>query len=392
MDSTIRKRNASSTMITPTTKQFLPVSKKTKSFTTNENESNEETDRESFVKKIIKMIRQNFFKILLSLIILILAIIFIAIPIIVRNSITFQRFGVFMNIINIHYFHDLSDTEQFGLRCARSFRIRTTTNDDDGEIDLGAWHIFPHDEHEECNREANDFNDDRIIVLYLHGNMASRAFYHRRLLYEILSEKYNAHVIAFDYRGYADSTNAVPSTFGLTNDTRNVYEWIIRNNVTSDRILIWGHSLGTGVATRFLSECPDEIYPIAAVIESGFTSIVEASHNYPLIKLFSFLPYFEYCFVEPLVNNPELNFNSTAQLSTIRCPLLILHAEDDRIVSYDLGKQLYEQAKKFQPENVGKLTEFVSYPAHHGYGHQDIYRDPNLCNKIDNFLKSIKQI
>ncbi|XP_075679526.1 lysophosphatidylserine lipase ABHD12 [Dermatophagoides pteronyssinus] len=385
MNSMIRKRFASSNDKI-TTKTVSSSPKKNKSFI---GELNEEADQ-SFEKKLIKMIRRNLISIIISLIILILLFIFIVIPIIVRNSITFQRFGVFMNIINVHYFHDLSNTEQFGLRCAKPFRIETTN--DEGSINLGAWHIFPHDDYDECKREAHDFNDDRIIVLYLHGNMASRAFYHRRLLYNLLSEKSNAHVIAFDYRGYADSTNAIPSTFGLTNDTRNVYEWILGNNVTSDRIIIWGHSLGTGVATRFLSECPDEIYPLAAVIESGFTSIVEASHHYPLIRLFSFLPYFEYCFVEPLVNNPELNFNSTAQLSTIRCPLLILHAEDDVIVSFDLGRKLYEQAKMLQPKNVSEQTQFVSYPAQYGYGHQDIYRDPDLCKTVNNFFKSLKQI
>lgn len=392
MDSHIRKRISSSATMTTKIKNDDNMKKdassppkKTKSF--HRQSINKTVCRQNDENKFIMMIRRNLCSIILSLIILILFIVFVIIPIIVRNSFTFQHLGVFLNIVNFHYFYDLSDTEQFGLRCARSFRIETN----DEKISLGAWHIFPGDESEECKRAAHDFNDDRIIFLYLHGNMASRAFYHRRELYNVLSEKLNAHVIAFDYRGFADSTNVMPSTFGLTNDTRNVYEWILKNNVTSNRIIIWGHSLGTAVATRFLNECPDEIYPFAAVIEAGFTSIVEASHHYPLIKLFSFLPYFEYCFVEPLVNNPELNFNSTAQLSAIRCPLLILHAEDDGIVSYDLGKKLYEQARHLQPKNVAQRTQFISYPAHFDYGHQDIYLDPDLYKKVDNFLKSVQQ-
>jgi abhydrolase domain-containing protein 12 len=80
------------------------------------------------------------------------------------------------------------------------------------------------------------------IVLYLHGNTASRGSTHRVELYQIL-RKMGYHVLALDYRGFGDS-NSVPSELGLVKDAINVYNYIL--NVTGSRnpVFVWGHSLG----------------------------------------------------------------------------------------------------------------------------------------------------
>lgn len=87
----------------------------------------------------------------------------------------------------------------------------------------------------------------RPIVIYFHGNSGSRAIEHRKELYLLLQEQ-DYHVISFDYRGYADSTECAPSETGTVTDGTAVYNWV-RGTVgkgSNVPVFIWGHSLGTG--------------------------------------------------------------------------------------------------------------------------------------------------
>ena len=52
-------------------------------------------------------------------------------------------------------------------------------------------------------------NSGKHAVLYLHGNSGSRAGEHRKELYTLL-QKEDYHLVAFDYRGYADSSQIPP--------------------------------------------------------------------------------------------------------------------------------------------------------------------------------------
>lgn len=55
------------------------------------------------------------------------------------------------------------------------------------------------------------------------------------------------HIIALDYRGYGDSTGT-PSIDGVVQDVLHVFK-IIRQACPDNPITIWGHSMGTGVAS-----------------------------------------------------------------------------------------------------------------------------------------------
>jgi abhydrolase domain-containing protein 12 len=79
------------------------------------------------------------------------------------------------------------------------------------------------------------------IVLYLHGNTGTRANGHRIELYRILQRLGN-HVIAMDYRGFADSSDISPTEIGCVNDAFAMYRYI--KNITNNPIFVYGHSLG----------------------------------------------------------------------------------------------------------------------------------------------------
>jgi abhydrolase domain-containing protein 12 len=85
------------------------------------------------------------------------------------------------------------------------------------------------------------------VFLYFHGNTGTRALDHRKEIYWLLQNQ-DFHVIAFDYRGFADSTRTQLSEESTVADGLAVYKWIrgIIGTESQTEIFIWGHSLGTG--------------------------------------------------------------------------------------------------------------------------------------------------
>jgi abhydrolase domain-containing protein 12 len=79
------------------------------------------------------------------------------------------------------------------------------------------------------------------IVLYLHGNTGSRANGHRIELYKTL-RKLGYHVIAVDFRGFADSSNLSPTEKGCVADSLAAYIYV--KNLTNNPLYLYGHSLG----------------------------------------------------------------------------------------------------------------------------------------------------
>lgn len=75
-------------------------------------------------------------------------------------------------------------------------------------------------------------------------------------------------------KGYADSTNAELFEDTIVNDAVELYKKLKTHNVT--KIFVWGHSLGSALATRMVSELGKEnIFPVGLVLESAFTSMRE---------------------------------------------------------------------------------------------------------------------
>ncbi|CAB1343500.1 unnamed protein product [Coregonus sp. 'balchen'] len=69
----------------------------------------------------------------------------------------------------------------------------------------------------------------------------------------------------------------------------------------------------------------------------------------------------------------------------ISCPLLILHAEDDSVVPFHLGKKLYDIASKSKSLSGHKL-QFIPFPVSLAYKHKFIYRSPELPHILSDFL------
>lgn len=312
----------------------------------------------------------------------------VAIPALFRYT-TIQRRLMFRN----EHDRTVKQPERYGFRRTRLFYLNSEDN-----IRLGVWHIPPQKEDDSSSDEEEfpilgparpcTFDDGAIVVMYAHGSGGSRASKHRIALYKLLAQQCGAHIVTFDYRGFADSTYVWPTSEGVVVDATTVYQWILGQGVAPGRILLWGHSLGSGIAIRLLSSLPDEAYPFATVLEAPFTTIKDVLQYCSISKLWNYLPYFEACFMERIINNPETNFDSLSLLHRVRCQLLFLHAQDDWMIDYSLGERLYQAAMNVQPETVPRPL-FHSFPREHSHS-KIVYSDKLygiladfICNNFD---------
>lgn len=294
----------------------------------------------------------------------------------------------------IVFFNDLlrnvTDPAERDLNCTTVLRLPS----DGGRVELGTW-IVPPPSSSSCDRTQTPeqiFSTSSLVILYAHGSGSSRANSWRAKVYKVLSgQPLKATVVTFDYRGFGDSTPAeeLPSVGGTVNDTAAIFEWILQRGVPPKKILLWGHSLGTSIVVQVLAKLPKEKVPLAAVLEAPFTSFAEEIAEHPINTVYRHLPYFRPFILDPVVGNPELNFDSLTPLPNVRCPLLILHAEDDHIVPFHLGVRLYDIARAVQLPEVRNRTTFHRFPGGHGYRHNKIRLAPELPKVVGDFIRSV---
>jgi fermentation-respiration switch protein FrsA (DUF1100 family) len=186
------------------------------------------------------------------------------------------------------------------------------------------WHVPP--------------RDDRPVVIYFHGNaeiIPMRAARHRATIADGIG------LVALSYRGYMNSTGS-PTEQGLMRDAEAAYAFAAAR-YPSQRIAVWGVSLGTGVAVALAAT-----HPVGKLIlEAPFTSTADVAAS-----LFPFVP------VRWLMLD---QFRSDERIAEVTAPLLVLHGERDMVVPIRFGERLYALAH--EPKR------FVRYPSG---GHDDL--------------------
>ena len=179
---------------------------------------------------------------------------------------------------------------------------------------------------------------DRPVVLFFHGNgdfLAGRV----RRFKGITAD--GTGLVAVSFRGYAGSTGS-PSEPGLLRDAAAAYAFTTAR-YAADRIVIWGFSLGTGVAVTLASE-----QPVAKLIlEAPYTSTVDVAS-----AMLRIVP------VSLLMRD---QFRSDQRIARVKVPLLIMHGENDPAIPIRFGERLFGMAN--EPK------QFVRFP---GGGHENL--------------------
>jgi pimeloyl-ACP methyl ester carboxylesterase len=163
----------------------------------------------------------------------------------------------------------------------------------------------------------------KTVIVYLHGNGGS--LWDRRNRGRILTANGRG-LLLVSYRGYSGSTGE-PTEEGLRIDARTAYAWVARTYEPA-RVVLYGESLGTGVAVHLASERPVG----GVILDAPYTSTAEVGQ----------MRYW-YAPVSWLMLD---QFRSMDVIGSIRAPLLVLHGDQDSVIPFRFGERLFEAARE----------------------------------------------
>lgn len=176
-------------------------------------------------------------------------------------------------------------------------------------------------------------------LIFFHGNAGSAC--DRAMLVRELGE-IGLNVALVEYPGYGQDSTPPGEAVWLKN-AGLVFREIERNNRGNKKIILFGESIGTAVATKVAADHAVD----GLILQSPFPSILEvAKLHYPWLPVESILVH---------------TFAAEDWARLVRAKTLILHGDADRVVPLDFGKR--------QAANFLSLDSVVVFE---GFGHNDL--------------------
>ena len=219
-------------------------------------------------------------------------------------------------------------------------KVKITTEDN---IDLVAWFY---------NINIEKFK----TILFFHGNAGSL----ENRTYKLNHFKnLNVNFLIIAWRGFSGNKGK-PNELGLYRDAESAIKWLKLKGVIEENIILYGESLGTGVAV----EVAQNKNYAGIILESPFTSMINVGQKY-----YPFFP------VRFLLKD---KFESYKKINNVSVPVLIIHGKVDQIVPFDMGKKMYQLA------NEPKF--FYSQE----YGDHMVDYDERLLSALKKFIQSLK--
>ena len=165
-------------------------------------------------------------------------------------------------------------------------------------------------------------------------------------------------VLALEYRGYGGNPGS-PSEAGLIDDGRAALAFLKDQGIPDQDIVLFGESLGTGVAVALAAEHPVH----TMILRSPYTSIAEVAQIQ--------LPYIP---ARWLVRD---RFDALSKIGLNKAPLFVFHGDADTLIPMTLGRQLFDAAS--EPKT------WLTIP---GMGHNDV-QTPQAEAAVLEFLRQL---
>jgi pimeloyl-ACP methyl ester carboxylesterase len=207
---------------------------------------------------------------------------------------------------SLMYFPDTVHTTPAAAGLPEAEEVPLTASDG---VHVLAWHVAP--------------QDGKPVILYFHGNGGALKYRVARF-HRLIADGIG--LVALEYRGYGGNPGS-PSEDGLIADAEAAYAFAAAH-YPPQQIVVWGESLGTGVAVALAAEKPVG----RVILEAPFTSALAVGEN-----RYWYLP------VRLLMKD---QFRSDRRIAKVTAPLLILHGVHDHVVPYAMGEQLFGLANK----------------------------------------------
>ena len=177
-------------------------------------------------------------------------------------------------------------------------------------------------------------------LLYFHGNAGSLASRSERIA------KYSGRgygIFMMTYRGYGGSTGS-PSERANIADAKLAYDTLTGAGVAAADLIIYGESLGTGVAVQVAASRP----AAGVILDAPYTSLVDVAEvHYPRLPARSLM---------------TDRYDTLRYIREMKAPLLIIHGKEDRTVPVEMGRAVLAAAPG--------PKEMAIFP---GAGHSDHY-------------------
>ena len=200
-----------------------------------------------------------------------------------------------------------------------------------------------------------DFKKNKTLIFF-HGNAGNL----NNRIYKI-NELYNLdiNILLVSWRGFSGNKGK-PTEKGLYEDAKSTILWVKKQGVNLEDIILYGESLGTGVATQMAFD-----FNVAGLIlESPYTSMVDAAKLY-----YPYLP------VSFLLKD---RYETSKKIDKINIPILIMHGKQDDLVPIEMSYSLFNKIKgkkySYFPENDDLMMDYNN----------------ELIKNIENFINKLK--
>jgi len=197
-------------------------------------------------------------------------------------------------------------------------------------------------------------------VVYFHGNADNLAF--RAPKFKAITDA-GFGITAVEYRGWGNSDDIQPTEQGLYKDAQAALDYA-KAQLPNDKIILYGESLGTGIAVQTAVNNPH----YGVFLEAPYSSVARRAQ--------------EIWWLTPAYYLVRDRFDSIAKIPALRTPLVILHGKNDLVIPYAHGQRLYKAAK--MPKH------FITAPTsgHSDHKHSDILRGLRWLVKTNNSSSS----
>ncbi len=190
-------------------------------------------------------------------------------------------------------------------------------------------------------------------LVFFHGN-AGNLFNRVHKLNEL--HKLDINILIISWRGFSGNSGK-PTEKNLYQDAQKSIEWLNSKGIESKKIILYGESLGTGIAVELAQK---NIFN-SIILESPFTSMAKTAKIY-----YPYLP------VNLLLKD---KYDSINKIHKITKPILIMHGVKDDLVPYIMSVELFNKANEpkysFFPKDDNHMMDF----------------NDKLLNKIRLFIK-----
>lgn len=211
--------------------------------------------------------------------------------------------------------------------------FKVTTSDG---LTLKAWFVPP--------------RKNKPTIIFFHGNGSNVEMTSTYKAPYLINAGYG--ILAAEYRGYSGNPGK-PTEEGLYKDARAQIDWLAKeHNIKEDDRIIYGESIGSGVAVQMATEYNAK----ALILDVPFSSALDIAK-----AQFFFVP-----FLSKLMKDKYMNHE---KIGKVYMPVLIGIGGRDHVVPMRFGKKLFKAANE---PKILKIYDNASHMGLYEYGfHKD---------------------